>query len=293
MRIEFIKEKFPEVILHQSLLSFNNDFGKVYQSEINVLVPEAGLRGRRRCLCTSRRPDLTNEMTSDPRIQSRGVILWRNHVDVLHDAHAGWPARAASRARITINSYTCQAIEQFMAPAGEAAANAYTLVVNQGPGRPRCTPRTRACSSTSADFYTVRRGRRPRRSATSRPTGHGASVPGEGRGATWPKMEGGLTRANLMNVFWSMKITPPLASRRCGQGRRHHRRLHRRVRRDGRVRPGRPRAIWSTKASRSTSRVRAGCSPAEPLTQPRSVRRIGPIRSVPANRTLIVPHLTS
>lgn len=35
-----------------------------------------------------------------------------------------------------LNSYTCQSIQQFMVPAGEAAANVHTLVVLKDPSDP-------------------------------------------------------------------------------------------------------------------------------------------------------------
>ena len=62
-----------------------------------------------------------------------------------------------------INSYTCQAIEQFMVPAGEAAANVHTLVVDQGPGRPRLRRGSGACSSTWPTSAEYGDGRRPQR----------------------------------------------------------------------------------------------------------------------------------
>ena len=53
--IEFIKEKFPDAT-KIALLSFNNDFGKVYQTEINALARRRpGSRSSPTC-CTSRRP---------------------------------------------------------------------------------------------------------------------------------------------------------------------------------------------------------------------------------------------
>ena len=108
-----------------------------------------------------------------------------------------------------INSYTCQAIQQFMVPAGEAAANVHTLVVSSRTRPTRPTPTTTASSSTSPT------------SASTAPASTRTS-------ATWPPattrrslivdaltraaaMEGGLTRANLMNAFWSLDLEPPLA----------------------------------------------------------------------------------
>ena len=42
MWIEFIKEKFPDAT-KVALLTFNNDFGKTYQTALNELLPAAGL----------------------------------------------------------------------------------------------------------------------------------------------------------------------------------------------------------------------------------------------------------
>ena len=134
-----------------------------------------------------------------------------------------------------INSYTCQSIQQFMVPAGEAAANVFTLVVAKDPSDPALRRRRgraavpRRCRARTAPASI-------RRSATSSPGTTPAFIVVDAltRAAA---MEGGLTRANLMNAFWSFDLERPLAIGGVAKVDGVDRRLHLRVRRDGRVRP--------------------------------------------------------
>ena len=79
--IEFIKEKFPDAT-KIALLSFNNDFGKVYQTELNALAAGGRAGGRRR---RAARADVRPHQRGDP---AAGVGPGRHHrrhdVDVLH-----------------------------------------------------------------------------------------------------------------------------------------------------------------------------------------------------------------
>ena len=96
-----------------------------------------------------------------------------------------------------------------MVPAGEAAANVHTLVVHKDPADPAYAEDP-AMQQYLEDVATYGEGRRPER----RQRRHGVQrgVPDRRRRATAPaEMEGGLTRANLMNAFWSFDIEPPLA----------------------------------------------------------------------------------
>ena len=130
--IEFIQEKFPDAT-RLALLSFNNDFGKVYQTEINRLAPEAGLEVVADVLHEGTTTNLTNEVTellaSDPDIILGGTTstFCTNLITLARQGGFEGPI---------INSYTCQEINSFMIPAGEAAANVHTLVVNQDPADP-------------------------------------------------------------------------------------------------------------------------------------------------------------
>ena len=201
---QFIPEKFPDAT-KVALLTFNNDFGKTYQTALNELLPAAGLEIVADVVHEPT-SDLSNEVTqllaSDPDIIIGGTTsTFCTSLMTL--------ARQGGFTGPIINSYTCQEIQSFMVPAGEAAANVHTLVVVKDPADP--------AYADDPDDAAVPRGRRrrtapasTRRSATSArgTTPAFVTVDALKRAA---EMEGGLTRANLMNAFWSIDLEPPLA----------------------------------------------------------------------------------
>ena len=154
-----------------------------------------------------------------------------------------------------INSYTCQAIEQFMVPAGEAAANVHTLVVLKDPADPAFADDP-AIQQYLADVGEFGAGVDPNVGNVA--TGYNAAFLITDALDRAAAMEGGLTRANLMNAFWSFDIEAPLALGGVAKVDGVDRRLHLRVRRDGRVRPGRHGLQDRRRASRSTSRATGG-----------------------------------
>ena len=201
--IEFIKEKFPDAT-KIALLSFNNDFGKVYQDGDQRLAPEAGLEVVADVLHEPT-SDLTNEVTqllaSDPDVILGGTTsTFCTNLMTL--------ARQGGFTGPIINSFTCQAIQQFMIPAGEAAANVHTLVVTRTrPTRP--TPRIRRCSSTWRTSPPTVKDVDPNVGNVG--TGWTVGFPIEDAVNRAMEMEGGLTQANLMNAFWSYNLEGPLA----------------------------------------------------------------------------------
>ena len=201
--IEFIKEKFPDAT-KIALLSFNNDFGKVYQEEINALAPEAGLEVVADVLHEPT-SDLTNEVTqllaSDPDVIIGGTTsTFCTNLMTL--------ARQGGFTGPIINSFTCQAIQQFMIPAGEAAANVHTLVVQKDPADP-AHAEDPAVQQYLEDVATYGEGLDPNVGNVA--TGWTVGFLIEDAVNRALEMEGGLTRANLMNAFWSYNIESPLA----------------------------------------------------------------------------------
>ena len=201
---EFLKEKFPDA-KKVALLTFNNDFGKTYKEALAELLPAAGFEIV---------ADVVHEPTSD--LSNEVTQLLAAGPDVIIGGTTSTfctslmtLARQGGFTGPIINSYTCQAIEQFMVPAGEAAANVHTLVVDQGSGRSGLRRRPERCSSTWPTW----------------PSSGPVSIPNIGNVATGynaaflitdaltraAAMEGGLTRANLMNAFWSLDVEAPLA----------------------------------------------------------------------------------
>jgi hypothetical protein len=106
-----------------------------------------------------------------------------------------------------LTSYTCQAIEQFMVPAGEAAANVHTLVVLKDPADPAFAddPDVQQYLADVAEFGA---GVDPNIGNVA--TGYNAAFLISDAITRASAMEGGLTRANLMNAFWSFDLEQPL-----------------------------------------------------------------------------------
>ena len=228
---EFIKEKFPDAT-KVALLTFNNDFGKTYKEALAELLPAAGLEIV---------ADVVHEPTSD--LSNEVTQLLAAGPDVIIGGTTSTfctslmtLARQGGFTGPIINSYTCQAIEQFMVPAGEAAANVHTLVELKDPADPAFADDP-AIQQYLADVGRVR----PRCRSQRRQRGHRLQrgVPHHRRADPRAAMEGGLTRANLMNAFWSFDVEAPLALGGVAKVDGVDRRVRLRVRRHGRVRPGR------------------------------------------------------
>jgi branched-chain amino acid transport system substrate-binding protein len=199
--IEFIKEKFPDAT-KIGLISFNNDFGKVYQSEINRLAPEADLEVVADILHEPT-SDLTNEVT---QLLAAGPDIILGGTTSTFCTTLMTLARQGGFTGPIINSYTCQAIEQFMVPAGEAAANVHTLVVIKDPADPAYAEDP-AIQEYLADVETYGEGVDP--TIGNVLTGYNAGFLIEDAVTRAAEMEGGLTPANLMNAFWSFDTESP------------------------------------------------------------------------------------
>ena len=108
---QFIPEKFPDVT-KVALLTFNNDFGKVYQTAVNELLPAAGIEIVADVVHEPT-SDLSNEVTqllaSDPDVIIGGTTsTFCTSLMTL--------ARQGGFTGPIINSYTCQAIESVHGP---------------------------------------------------------------------------------------------------------------------------------------------------------------------------------
>ncbi|MGI9051226.1 MAG: hypothetical protein ACR2HQ_01015, partial [Ilumatobacteraceae bacterium] len=106
-----------------------------------------------------------------------------------------------------LNSYTCQSIQQFMVPAGEAAANVHTLVVLKDPSDPAYAD-DEGVVQYLADVGQYGPGVDP--AVGNVATGYNAAVLIVDAATRAGELEGGLTRANMMNAFWSFDLEQPL-----------------------------------------------------------------------------------
>ncbi|HWC67926.1 MAG TPA: ABC transporter substrate-binding protein [Acidimicrobiales bacterium] len=200
---QFIQEKFPDAT-KVALLTFNNDFGKTYQTALNELLPAAGLEIV---------ADVVHEPTSD--LSNEVTQLLAAGPDVIIGGTTSTfctslmtLARQGGFTGPIINSYTCQAIQQFMVPAGEAAANVHTLVVIKDPSDPAYADDP-GVQQYLEDVETYGEGVDPTIGNVG--TGYNAAFLIEDAITRASEMEGGLTRANLMNAFWSFDLEAPLA----------------------------------------------------------------------------------
>ena len=130
--VEFIKEKFPDA------------------KKVAILIVQQRLRqdvqdDARRSCCRRQGieivADVAHEATSD--LSNEVTQLLAAGPDVIIGGTTSTfctslmtLARQGGFTGPIINSYTCQSIQQFMVPAGEAAANVYTLVVAKDPSDP-------------------------------------------------------------------------------------------------------------------------------------------------------------
>ncbi len=200
---QFIKEKFPDAT-KVALLTFNNDFGKTYKEALAELLPAEGLEIV---------ADVVHEPTSD--LSNEVTQLLAAGPDVIIGGTTSTfctslmtLARQGGFTGPIINSYTCQAIEQFMVPAGEAAANVHTLVVLKDPADPAFADDP-AMQQYLADVGEFGAGVDPNIGNVA--TGYNAAFLITDALTRAAAMEGGLTRANLMNAFWSFDVEAPLA----------------------------------------------------------------------------------
>ena len=201
--VEFIKQKFPDA-KKIAILSFNNDFGKTYKTTLDEALPAAGYEIVAD-VAHEATSDLSNEVT---QILAAGPDVIIGGTTSTFCTSLMTLARQGGFTGPIINSYTCQSIQQFMVPAGDAAANVFTLVVAKDPSDPAYADDPDV-KQYIADVGTYG----PGIDATVGNvfTGYNAGfyvVDALTRAAA---MDGGLTRANLMNAFWSFDLKGPIA----------------------------------------------------------------------------------
>ena len=201
--VQFIKQKFPDA-KKVAILTFNNDFGKSYKTTLDKALPDAGYEIV---------ADVAHEATSD--LSNEVTQLLAGGPDVIIGGTTSTfctnlmtLARQGGFTGPILNSYTCQSIQQFMVPAGEAAANVYTLVVAKDPSDPAYADDPDV-KKYIADVGTYGPGIDPKVGNVF--TGYNAGFYVVDALTRAAKMDGGLTRANLMNAFWSFNLKGPIA----------------------------------------------------------------------------------
>jgi ABC-type branched-subunit amino acid transport system substrate-binding protein len=201
--VQFIKSKFPDA-KKVAILSFNNDFGKTYKTTLDAALPAAGYEIV---------ADVAHEGTSD--LSNEVTQLLAGGPDVIIGGTTSTfctslmtLARQGGFTGPILNSYTCQSIQQFMVPAAEAAANVFTLVVAKDPSDPAYVD-DEGVKQYLADVGTYGPGIDA--SVGNVFTGYNAAFYVVDALTRAVEMDGGLTRANLMNAFWSFDLKGPIA----------------------------------------------------------------------------------
>jgi branched-chain amino acid transport system substrate-binding protein len=200
---EFLKDKYPDGAKVAQLV-YNNDFGKSYQKQFEKTAAENKLDV---VATATHEPtsDLSNEVTQ---------LLAANPDVILGETTATFCTNLMKLARQggftgpIIISATCQSAQNFVAPAGEAAAEVYTIVVQKDPSDPAWADDP-GMKQYMADVAQYGGGADPKLGNTATGYSIGLQIVDNLKRAA--AMEGGLTRANMMNAIWSTDFEQPLA----------------------------------------------------------------------------------
>jgi branched-chain amino acid transport system substrate-binding protein len=201
--VEFIKQKFPDA-KKVAILTFNNDFGKTYKTTLDKALPEAGYE-----IVADVAPEATSDLSNEvTHLLAGGPDVFIGGTTSTFCTSLMTLARQGGFTGPIINSYSCQSIQQFMVPAGEAAANVFTLVVAKDPSDPAYADDA-GVKQYIADVGTYGPGIDAKVGNVF--TGYNAGFYVVDALTRAAKMDGGLTRANLMNAFWSFNLKGPIA----------------------------------------------------------------------------------
>jgi len=200
---EFLKDKYPDGAKVAQLV-YNNDFGKSYQKQFEKTAAENKLDI---VATVAHEPtsDLSNEVTQ---------ILAANPDVILGETTSTFCTNLMKLARQggftgpIIISATCQSAQNFVAPAGEAAAEVYTIVVQKDPSDPAYAD-DEGMKQYMDDVAQFGGGADPKLGNTATGYTIGLLIVDNLKRAA--AMEGGLTRANMMNAVWSTDLELPLA----------------------------------------------------------------------------------
>jgi len=201
---EFLKDKYPDGAKVAQLV-YNNDFGKSYQKQFEKTAADNGFDVVS-TVTHEATSDLSNEVTQ---------ILASNPDVILAETTATFCTNLMKLARQggftgpIMLSATCQSVQNFVAPAGEAAAEAYTIVTQKDPSDPAFADDPEM-KQYFADVQQYGGGADPKLGNTA--TGYDIATVIVDNLTRAAAMEGGLTRANMMNAVWSTDLALPLAA---------------------------------------------------------------------------------
>ena len=186
-------------------LVYNNDFGKSYQKQFEKTAADNGFDVVS-TVTHEATSDLSNEVTQ---------ILASNPDVILAETTSTFCTNLMKLARQggftgpIMLSATCQSVQNFVVPAGEAAAEAYTIVTQKDPSDPAFADDPEM-KQYFTDVQQYGGGADPKLGNTA--TGYDIATVIVDNLTRAAAMEGGLTRANMMNAVWSTDLSLPLAA---------------------------------------------------------------------------------
>ena len=185
-------------------LVFNNDFGKSYQTAFEAVAEEKGFDIVETSLHEGTAANIDNEVTAilaaDPDVvigETSGAFCPRLMAGLAAGGYKG----------ITIISATCASVASFFKPVDPAGDGVYVLGQQKDPSDPRFTD-DEAMVQYKADVTEFGAGADANNGSVLTGYNPGALLTEVLTNAT--EMEGGLTRANIMNAAWAVDFKIPL-----------------------------------------------------------------------------------
>ena len=200
---EFIAKNKPGAKIAQ--LTYNNDFGKSYSTAMEQVAKDKGFTIVESKLHEGTATSLDNEITAilaaDP-----DVVLGETTGKFCPMLMAG--LAAGGYKGITLISATCASVAQFWKPVDPAGNGMYIVGLQKDPSDPRFADDP-AMKQYMEDVAQYGGGADPKIGSVTSGYNVGAVLVDVLQRAA--KLEGGLTRANIMNAVWSTDVASPLA----------------------------------------------------------------------------------
>jgi ABC-type branched-subunit amino acid transport system substrate-binding protein len=199
---EFIEAEAPGATVAQ--LVFNNDFGKSYQTAFEAVAAEKGFEIVETQLHEGTATAIDNEVTA---------ILAANPDVVLGETSGAFCPRlmaglaAGGYQGIVIISATCASVASFFKPVDPAGDGVYVLGQQKDPSDPQYAD-DEAMVEYKADVAEFGGGADANNASVLTGYNSGASLTDTLTRAV--ALEGGLTRANIMNAAWASDFAVPL-----------------------------------------------------------------------------------
>jgi branched-chain amino acid transport system substrate-binding protein len=202
MWADFIAEQKPGATVAQ--LVFNNDFGKAYQTTFEAIAPEKGLEVVETQLHEGTATAIDNEITA-LLAANPDVIIGETTGAFCPRLFAGLAAGGFQG--IVIASATCASVASFFTPVDPAGDGVYILGQQKDPSDPQFAEDP-AMVEYKADMAEFGESLDPNNAQHL--TGYNLAALMVDTLERATALEGGLTRANIMNAAWATNFEVPL-----------------------------------------------------------------------------------